>query len=71
MVENRWRICSIFFLSCVGLPICGCLYATYPETYDASDFEEFQYRYETDPPCLDYPFVQRRDDQHALRAGSP
>ncbi|MBU0507308.1 hypothetical protein KKH27_00535 [bacterium] len=30
----------------------GCLYAFYPDTYDASDFGEFYYRFESDPPCL-------------------
>ena len=42
-------------LSCVSLLLNGC-FAFYPEIYDGSGFEEFQYRFETDPPCTEYPF---------------
>ena len=41
------------FLSCASLSLYGCLLAVYPETFDASDFQEFQVRIESDPPCLD------------------
>ncbi|MBU0719478.1 MAG: hypothetical protein KJ749_14625 [Planctomycetes bacterium] len=53
MAERRWRICSVLLLVCTSLCIPGCFYAYYPDTYDASNFEEFQYHCETDPPCLE------------------
>jgi len=61
MVESCWRMCNIFFLACASLPICGCFHASYPDTYDASDFEEFQYRAEIDPACLESPSIPPDD----------
>lgn len=48
--SRRWPILSVFLISCASLSVCGC-FALYPETYDASGFEEFQYQVEFDPPC--------------------
>lgn len=42
------RIASILFLASTAFSSTGCLYATYPETVDASAFEEFEYRFEGD-----------------------
>ncbi|MBU0507307.1 hypothetical protein KKH27_00530 [bacterium] len=53
MAEHRGRIGSVLLLGCTSLCIHGCFYAYYPDTYDASDFEEFKLYYEIDPPCLD------------------
>ena len=53
MAEHRGRIGSVLLLVCMNLCIPGCFYAYYPDTYDASDFEEFHYQLETDPPCLE------------------
>ena len=55
MVGSRWRICGVLLLLCGSYFLCGCFYAYYPDTYDASDFEEFDYRVESDPPCLESP----------------
>lgn len=52
MIENRWRICMVAFLMCASLALSGCFFAVYPQTYDASGFETFQYRVVSDlQPC--------------------
>ena len=61
MIKTRWRICSLLILLCGSLSVCGCFLAYYPDTYDASDFEEFQYRRESDPPCLESPSTSEED----------
>lgn len=51
-----WRKCGVFGLLCASLSTSGCFLpfpAIYPETYDASDFEEFHYRIESDRSCMD------------------
>lgn len=50
-----WRICNVFLLSCASLSTAGCYFSVYPETYDASDFKEYQFHKESDPPCLERP----------------
>ena len=56
MVQMRcWRIGSVVVLSCASLSTAGCYFSFYPETYDASDFEEYRFRKESDPPCLERP----------------
>ncbi len=52
MAENYRRVCGCL-MACVGFSTCGCFFASYPDVYDASDFEEFEFRIETDPPCLE------------------
>ncbi|MBI4716636.1 MAG: hypothetical protein HY763_02435 [Planctomycetes bacterium] len=57
MFQVPWRTCGAFVIS--GLPLLhlGCFglsRATYPETYDASDFEQFEYRID-DPFCGEMP----------------
>ena len=52
---RRWRIGGGVLLSGVILATSGCYFSVYPETYDASDFKEYQFRKESDPPCLERP----------------
>lgn len=42
-------------MGCAFLKNFGCANAIYPETIDASSFDEFEYRVQLDPPCLDSP----------------
>lgn len=47
-LRNSLRIAGTTVLASAAFLCAGCLTATYPETYDASDFEEFEFR-------VDYP----------------
>ena len=52
MIRSSWRIRMAAFLMCASLASSGCFFAAYPQTYDASDFEIFQYRVSSDlQPC--------------------
>lgn len=46
MLNHAFRLTGALILVSVSFFSTGCFYATYPETYDASDFEEFEYRFE-------------------------
>jgi len=64
-IKSSMRIYNIFFLSCVTLPIFGCFLATYPSTYDASAFEDFQFRQEVEPPCLESSSISEEDPSYS------
>jgi len=58
MVEScsRYWYCGVLGFSGAILSPCGCIFAFYRESYDGSGFEEFPFRIEVDPPCLEFPF---------------
>ncbi|MCO6436344.1 MAG: hypothetical protein J5J06_04570 [Phycisphaerae bacterium] len=53
-LHDSLKTAGTAFLALVALFGAGCFVATYPETVDASDFEEFEYRGDY-PLCVDIP----------------